>query len=82
MSSARGGENPLCTPAKIVVRATDFQRVLVGVGRKGDLVSHVRDSLITIRRLCTFFLTAMTDKKTSKDVITRVKTLALSRDGS
>ena len=61
---------------KIVVRATDFQRVLVGVGRKGDLVSHVRDSLITIRRLCTFFLTAMTDKKTSKDVITRVKTLA------
>lgn len=61
---------------KTNVRATDFQRVLVGVGRKGDLVSNVRDSLITIRRLCTFFLTAMTDKKASKDVIARVKTLA------
>ncbi|HOY77524.1 MAG TPA: magnesium/cobalt transporter CorA [Hyphomonadaceae bacterium] len=61
---------------KTSVRATDFQRVLVGVGRKGDLVSNVRDSLITIRRLCTFFLTAMTDKKASKDVIARVKTLA------
>ena len=63
---------------KAVVRSTDFQRVLVGIGRKGDLVSHVRDSLITIRRLCTFFLTTMTDKKASKDVIARVKTL--SRD--
>ncbi len=61
---------------KAVVRSTDFQRVLVGIGRKGDLVSHVRDSLITIRRLCTFFLTAITDKKASKDVIARVKTLA------
>lgn len=61
---------------KTNVRATDFQRVLVGVGRKGDLVSNVRDSLITIRRLCTFFLTAMADKKASKDVIARVKTLA------
>ena len=61
---------------KAVVRSTDFQRVLVGIGRKGDLVSHVRDSLITIRRLCTFFLTTMTDKKDSKDVIARVKTLA------
>jgi magnesium transporter len=61
---------------KTAVRSTDFQRVLVGVGRKGDLVSNVRDSLITIRRLCTFFLTAITDKKASKDVLTRVKTLA------
>jgi magnesium transporter len=72
---AKPGAKP-APKAKTNVRATDFQRVLVGVGRKGDLVSNVRDSLITIRRLCIFFLTAMTDKKASKDVITRVKTLA------
>lgn len=61
---------------KAAMRATNFQQVLAGVGRKGDLVSNVRDSLITIRRLCTFFLTTITDQKASKDVIARVKTLA------
>ncbi len=55
---------------------TDFQKVLVQIGRKGDLVSNVRDSLISMRRLTAFFLTIFLDRKADRQVIDRLKTLA------
>lgn len=57
-------------------RGTDFQKVLVQIGRKGDLVSNVRDSLISMRRLSAFFLTIFPDRKSDRQVIDRLKTLA------
>ena len=38
--------------------APDYRGVLQEIGRQGDLVSHVRDSLVTLERLIAFFATA------------------------
>jgi magnesium transporter len=58
------------------VRTADSQSLLMELGRKGDLVSHVRDSLISIHRLAAFFLTVFPDKKVSEDVADRINVLA------
>lgn len=56
----------------------DFQRVLEAIGRKGDLTSNIRDSLVTIERLVGFLSHGTMQRKSSKEIRERVKTL--SRD--
>jgi magnesium transporter len=53
----------------------DFQRVLRDLGRKYDLSSKMRESLLTIGRMVTF-LTQAFDDKSYKDARVHTKTLA------
>lgn len=55
----------------------DFQNVLQNLGRKYDLTSKMRESLLTIGRILTFLNQAF-DNRTNKDAKVHVKTL--SRD--
>ncbi|TGP19110.1 MULTISPECIES: magnesium/cobalt transporter CorA [unclassified Mesorhizobium] len=59
-------------------RNRDFQELLKGIGRKEDLASSVRDSLISLQRLAGFLAHVAAQAKMSKDVRARIKTL--SRD--
>ena len=56
----------------------DFQTILEQIGRKGDLTSNMRDSLLTLERLVGFLSHASLQRKSAKDVRDRIKTL--SRD--
>lgn len=56
----------------------DNQKTLEEIGRKGDLTSNIRDSLLTLERLTGFLGHATVQRKTSKELRERVKTL--SRD--
>jgi magnesium transporter len=57
----------------------DFQGILRSLGRRGDLTSKVRESLVGIGRLLMFFGEAGTPNgKTAKDLRNRVRTM--SRD--
>jgi len=56
----------------------DFQAVLESIGRKGDLTSHIRDSLVTLERLIGFLAQGVVQRKSGKETRERVKTL--SRD--
>ena len=56
----------------------DFRAILEGIGRKGDLISKSVDSLLTLDRLHRFLAHVTQQRKTSKDLRERVKTL--SRD--
>ncbi|MET2830653.1 magnesium/cobalt transporter CorA [Mesorhizobium shangrilense] len=66
------------TSTKVSKRNRDFQELLKGIGRKEDIASSVRDSLISLQRLAGFFAHASTRMKMSKDTKARIKTL--SRD--
>ncbi len=57
-------------------KSRDFQKILEGIGRKGDLTSDIRDSLATLERLIGFLGHVTTQRKSSKDIRERVKTLA------
>ena len=58
-------------------RGRNFQHLLKTIGRKEDLTSHIRDSLMTLQRVSSFLANALpTDS--GKDMRARVKTL--SRD--
>ncbi|MDA3889022.1 MAG: magnesium/cobalt transporter CorA [Allgaiera sp.] len=59
-------------------RSRDFQAMLEDIGRKGDLTSNIRDSLVTLERLVGFLGQATLQRKTAKDMRERIKTL--SRD--
>jgi magnesium transporter len=59
--------------------ARNFQQVLEAIGRKGDSLSNVRDSLVTFERLFGFFSQAITPRGSDPAVRTRVKSLV--RDG-
>ncbi|MFA6157153.1 magnesium/cobalt transporter CorA [Mesorhizobium sp.] len=63
---------------KVSKRNRDFQELLKAIGRKEDVASSVRDSLISLQRLAGFFAHASTRTKMSKDTKARIKTL--SRD--
>ena len=52
--------------------------VLRQIGRKGDLSSNIRDSLLSLQRLTGFFGQLTTQRRSDKDLRGRVKTL--SRD--
>lgn len=56
----------------------DYQQVLEDIGRKGDLMSNIRDSLVTLERLIGFLAHNMTQREVAKDRRDRVKTI--SRD--
>ncbi len=66
------------TSTKVSKRNRDFQELLKAIGRKEDLTSSIRDSLISLQRLAGFFAHASTRTKMSKDTKARIKTL--SRD--
>lgn len=53
---------------------SDFQGILRRLGRKHDLTSKMRESLLTIGRMLTF-LTQATEGRGSKDVRTHIKTI-------
>ncbi|SMF81636.1 magnesium transporter [Tistlia consotensis] len=59
-------------------KSQDFQKVLEAIGRKGDLTSNIRDSLVTLERLIGFLGQGAMQRKSGKDVRERIKTL--SRD--
>ncbi|MER8405776.1 magnesium/cobalt transporter CorA [Mesorhizobium sp. M1307] len=63
---------------KVSKRNRDFQELLKGIGRKEDLASSIRDSLISLQRLAGFLAHASTQSRMSKDSRARIKTL--SRD--
>nr|WP_111301172.1 magnesium transporter CorA family protein [Paracoccus saliphilus] len=57
---------------------TDNRKVIEQLGRKGDLTSNIRDSLLTLERLAGFLGQIIVQRKIAKDIKERVKTL--SRD--
>ncbi|MER8971817.1 MULTISPECIES: magnesium/cobalt transporter CorA [unclassified Mesorhizobium] len=63
---------------KVSKRNRDFQELLKGIGRKEDLASSIRDSLISLQRLAGFLAHASTQSRMNKDTRARIKTL--SRD--
>ncbi|ETX28257.1 magnesium transporter CorA family protein [Roseivivax isoporae] len=56
----------------------DFQDVLERIGRKGELASNIRDSLVTLDRLARFLGQVLARRSAGKDLRERTKTL--SRD--
>lgn len=59
-------------------KTRDFHETLASIGRKGDLTSNIRDSLVTLERLVGFLGQQMLQRKNGKTSRDRVKTL--SRD--
>jgi len=56
------------------ITSRDFQKILRALGRKHDLNSKIRDSLLSLGRVLAFLAQAM-DTKPNKDVLAHVKTL-------
>lgn len=56
-------------------KTRDFQRILGEIGRKGDIVSTVRDSLATLQRVSTYLVQLMARRGAGQDVRAGVKTL-------
>lgn len=54
----------------------NLNKVLHEIGRKGDLSSNIRDSLLSLQRLAGFFGQLTTQRRSDKDLRGRVKTLA------
>jgi magnesium transporter len=61
-------------PGDPAARGPDYQAVLRDLGRHGDLVANVTDSLVTLERLIVF-LTASTTRSVGKEGRVRIKTL-------
>ena len=59
-------------------KSADLQTIIESIGRKGDLTSNVRDSLVTLERLAGYLGQATLQQKSGKDTHERIKTL--SRD--
>lgn len=55
---------------------TDFGAVLANLGRHANAVSNIRDSLVSLERLCTFATTLLMQRKARKDIRERMKTVA------
>lgn len=53
----------------------DLNKVLQQIGRKGDLGSHIRDSLVSLQRLSGFFGNIEAQQKNEKELRGRIKTL-------
>lgn len=56
--------------------ARDNQKSLEEIGRKGDLTSNIRDSLLTLERLVGFLSHVTIQRKSPNEIRERVKTLA------
>src|SRR5215468_9007985 len=55
--------------------AKRYAQILITIGRKGDLTSKVRESLVSIGRLVTFLSAAIEGVKWSKDMREQLKTM-------
>jgi magnesium transporter len=67
---------PTVTASK---KSRDFQKVLEGIGRKGDLLSNIRDSLMTFERLFAFLDQVV--PKSEDDPAVRTRLGSLVHDG-
>jgi len=56
--------------------SADYQRILETIGRKYGLASNIRDSLVTLSRLASFFLNVAQQRRASKDLTARIKAFA------
>jgi magnesium transporter len=61
---------------KATKRDRDFKKILQQIGRKEELASSLRESLVSLQRLSGFLGHATGTEKSSKDIRARVKTLA------
>jgi magnesium transporter len=55
--------------------AKRYSQILIAIGRKGDLTSKVRESLVSIGRVVTFMSAVMEGIKWSKDMREQLKTM-------
>jgi magnesium transporter len=55
--------------------AKRYSQILIAIGRKGDLTSKVRESLVSIGRLVTFLSAAVEGVKWTKDMREQLKTV-------
>lgn len=55
--------------------SADLQNTIEAIGRKGDLTSNIRDSIVTMERLAGFMGQATLHRKRAKDTPERIKTL-------
>jgi len=53
----------------------EAEKILIAIGRKGDLTSKVRESLVSIGRVVTFVAAAVDGVKWSKDMREQLKTM-------
>jgi magnesium transporter len=58
-------------------KSRDFRTTLEAIGRKGDLTSNIRDSLVSFERLTGFYGQRTLQQNARKDTRERIKTLAL-----
>jgi magnesium transporter len=56
-------------------QAKRYSDILIAIGRKGDLTSKVRESLVSIGRVVTFVAAAVDGVKWSKDMREQLKTM-------
>jgi magnesium transporter len=56
-------------------QAKQYSRFLIAIGRKGDLTSKVRESLVSVGRVVTFLSAVMEGVKWSKDMREQLKTM-------
>ncbi|MDQ8731376.1 magnesium transporter CorA family protein [Bradyrhizobium sp. LHD-71] len=56
-------------------QAKQYSSILISIGRKGDLTSKVRESLVSIGRLVTFVAAEIEGVKWSKDMREQLKTM-------
>src|SRR6266536_377340 len=55
--------------------AKQYSQILIQIGRKGDLTSKVRESLVSVGRVVTFLSAVMEGVKWSKDMREQLKTM-------
>ena len=55
--------------------AKQYSQILISIGRKGDLTSKVRESLVSIGRVVTFIAASVDGVKWSKDMREQLKTM-------
>jgi magnesium transporter len=55
--------------------AKQYSQILITIGRKGDLTSKVRESLVSVGRVVTFLSAVMEGVKWSKDMREQLKTM-------
>ena len=56
-------------------QAKQYSQILIAIGRKGDLTSKVRESLVSIGRVVTFLSAVVEGSKWSKDMREQLKTM-------
>ncbi len=61
-------------------RSADYQRILETIGRKYAFASNIRDSLVTLSRLASFFLNVARHRRASSELTARIKAFARDTD--